>query len=113
MPFHEPLSIGTGALLNWTTFYNVENAQDPNVLRTGAVQDPTFKSQPVQQGYGWQAYARYELPKIIGIGSDLTVAYAQGDSTLGSSAWMHDGVGRFYLFWRDSSQVYASLSARY
>jgi hypothetical protein len=115
MPFYKPLSVGATALLNWTAFQEVEESAntDPNASRTGAVGDKTFATQPIQQSYGMEAYVRYTFPKVVGIDGDLTVAYAQGDSTLGSSSWMHDGVGRFYLFWRESSQVYAALTARY
>jgi len=115
MPFHKPLSVGASAMLNWSDSQEVEQSAnvDPNASRTGVVGDRTFVTQPVQQSYGGEVYVRYTFPQIVGIDGDFTVAYAQGDSTLGSSSWMHDGVGHFYLFWRESSQVYAALTARY
>jgi hypothetical protein len=70
-------------------------------------------SQPVQQSYGYEFYARYELPRYKDFKVDLTLAYAQGDPTLGYTSALHDGVQHLYGFWRRSSQVYAVVDARY
>lgn len=69
--------------------------------------------QPVQQEWGYEFFARYELPRYKDFRVDLTLAYAMGDPTLGYTSTLHDGVEHLYGFWRRSSQVYAVVDARY
>jgi hypothetical protein len=119
MPFHPPLSVGLSLYTAWTWYYNIGtgNLNGPGVntseAMNGIVQDPTFASQPIQQSYGGEVYVRYEMPTFTGIKSDLSVAYAQGDPTIGYTSLLHDGVGHAYLGYRQTSEVYASLGLRY
>jgi hypothetical protein len=53
------------------------------------------------------------MPTLFGVRSDILVAYADGDPTIGSVSVLHDGVGHFYGFFRDSSELYAAISASY
>jgi hypothetical protein len=112
MPFHEPLLLGIDATTSYTWFYNV-NSGDPGVIQPGAVQDSQFSSQPIQQSYGGEIFARYTLPTLAGVKSDLQLALAQGDPTLGYTSFLHDGVGYTYLFFRSTSEVYATFSVSY
>lgn len=114
MPFHESLSVGLYAYTAMTFQHDPENAQDPNAARFGAVTDPQFgNSQPRQQSYNMSAYARYILPEVNDIKTDITLGVSNGDGTLGSPNIIHDGVTHFYGFWRQSAQVYAQLGVRY
>jgi hypothetical protein len=115
MPFHRKLSVGVIAYTaaNWQ--YNVEDADDPNVRRYGATTDPQFgNKQPMQQDYGGQIYVRYQLPNLDAFQSELSLAYANGDATLGYNSMIHDGVPHLYgTGWRQTRQVIVALSARY
>ena len=106
MPFYEPLSVGTGLFTSWVWHHEVPGTL-PNVA------DPTFKSQPIQQSYGGEAYVRYVMPSLMGFKPDLTFAYAMGDPTVGYSSVLHDGVGHVYLGYRQNSELYLSLAVRY
>jgi hypothetical protein len=112
MPFHEPLMVGIDASTSYTWFYDVQSS-DPNVVQPGVVQDTQFSNQPIQQNYGGEIFARYTLPSLAGVKSDLQIALAQGDPTLGYTSFLHDGVGYTYLFFRQTSEVYASFSISY
>jgi hypothetical protein len=112
MPFHEPLLIGITATTSYTWFYNV-NSGDPGVVQPGVVQDSQFQSQPIQQSYGGEIFARYTLPTLAGVKSDIQLAFAQGDPALGYTSFLHDGVGYTYLFFRDTSEIYATFSVSY
>ncbi len=112
MPFHEPLSIGISAQTSYIWFYNVASG-DPNVVSPGVVQDNQFANQPISQSYGGEIFARYNLPTLAGVKSDFTLALAQGDPSLGYASVLHDGVGYTYLFFRQTSEVYASFTVRY
>jgi hypothetical protein len=115
MPFHEPLSIGFDGGTGYTWFYQPNTVHDPNtsVQANGTTADPQFSSQPISQTYFGEIYLRYILPTVFGVRSDVLVAYADGDPTIGSISVLHEGVGHFYGFFRDSSEVYAALSAAY
>ena len=108
----EPLTIGASATVH-RTWYREATGTSELIEQLGVVQDANFPTQPVQGSYGGQVYVRYTLPVLAGLRSDLTVAAAQGDPTLGFTSSLHDGVSRTYLFWRQSSQVFVSLAARY
>ena len=53
------------------------------------------------------------MPTFSGVKSDISLAYAQGDPTIGYTNFLHDGVGHAYLGYRQTSEVYASLGMRY
>jgi hypothetical protein len=115
MPFHEPLSLGFDGGTGYTWFYQPNNTtdQNPSVQANGTVGDPQFSSQPISQSYFGEITLDYILPTFFGVRSDLLVAYADGDPTIGSISVLHDGVGHFYGFFRDSSEVYAAINAAY
>ena len=108
----EPLTLGAmfTAHRTWLRDAGGGGAQ-PDAL--GVVADAQYDGQPVQGSYGGQVYLRYQLPKMGGLRSDVTVAVAQGDPTLGYTSDLHDGIAHTYLFWRQSSQIFFALSARY
>ena len=107
------LAIGATAVGHRYWFYEARG--DPSVNSTffGAVDDPQFRTQPVQGSYGYQVFGRYTLPTQRGVATDITLAYGQGDPTLGYTSSLHDGLSHFYWFWRQSSQVYAAVSVKY
>lgn len=111
-PFHPALSFGADLSTEYVWFYNV-GGNDPNAARYGVVQDSQFSAQPVQQSYGGELFARYQLPKWSGVESDAVLAYAQGDPTMGYGSVLHDGVLHLYGFWRLTSEVYVAVSAKY
>ncbi len=114
MPFHMPLSFGAAAATGYIWYYEPNNpTTDPTVQATGAVGDSTFQTQPIRQTYSGEIYARYVLPPVIGVRSDILLALANGDPSLGSTSVLHDGVGHFYLAYRQTAEVYASLTVRY
>ena len=109
IPYIEKLFLGVSVATGYTWFYGVDS---PNAGPT--VGDSQFTKQPVQQSYGGEIFARYEFPKWEGLMTDLTLAYAQGDPTLGYTSALHDGARHLYAgFNRHVSEVYAALSARY
>lgn len=108
-----PVTVGVSAAMHRYWYYEVAHAQAADQPFYGAVQDPQFPTQPVQGSYGYQFFARAELPKMAGVQSDFTLAYGQGDSTLGYTSVLHDGLAHYYAFWRTNSQVYAALSLTY
>jgi hypothetical protein len=107
LPFYEPISFGISASTGYSWLHNPGGA-----TQYGTTQDPIFPTQPVQQSYGGEIYARYTLPVLAGLKSDLTVAFSDGQS-VGNNSWLHDGVGYAYFFYRESADMYASLSVRY
>ena len=117
MPFHKPLSIGTALYTGYTWFYDANSTLPP---LTGypadapiATQDPQFQHNPTQQSYGGELYVGYLLPALAGFKSDLHIALANGDPSLGYSSRLHDGVSHFYLAYRNTASVYGALSVRY
>jgi hypothetical protein len=107
MPFHEPLSIGVGAGTAYGWVHTIEGQLPATV-------DPQFpNTQPVQQSYGFEATARYALPALLGVKTDVTFGYADGGPGIGYSSVLHDGVGHFYLGFRTQSELFLSLSASY
>jgi hypothetical protein len=108
----EPLSVGAmfTAHRTWLRDAGGGGAQ-PDAL--GVVADAQYDGQPVQGSYGGEVYLRYQLPRMNGLRSDVTIAAAQGDPTLGYTSSLHDGIAHTYLFWRQSAQVFLALSARY
>lgn len=115
MPFLEALSFGADVSTGYVWFYNggTNNAGNPVMAANGTVTDAQFPNQPIQQSYGGEIFGRYTLPPLVGVKSDITVALAQGDPSLGYTSVLHDGVGHTYLFYRQTTEVYAALTIRY
>ncbi len=108
----EPLTVGAMVTVHRTWLRDAGGGgAQPSAL--GVSIDPQYDGQPVQGTYGGEVYVRYRLPNWSGLHSDVTVAAAQGDPTLGYTSSLHDGIAHTYLFWRQSSQVFLALSARY
>jgi hypothetical protein len=109
MPFLPALTFGVDAYTGYSWYYP-PNGTTPY----GVATDPTYQgAQPVQQSYGGEVYVRYAVPDIVGIKSDITVAVADGDPTLGYSSRLHDGQSYFYVFYRHTAEIYANLTVRY
>ena len=114
MPFHTPLSMGAAIFTGYTWYYDAVAkapcltgyACGPNGPMVEG--DPQFNHQPTQQSYGGELYARYTIPTVAGVKSDVKVALAEGDQSI-----LHDGVSHFYMFFRLSTQVYGALTLRY
>jgi len=109
--FHKRLTIGADLFTEYIWYHF-----DPS---SGAVagNDLTNPYQPTQQIFGAEIFLRYSFPQFYGVKTDLQVAMAQGDPTLGYSSVLHDGV-QHALFndtysWRTSAEFYASLNIRY
>jgi hypothetical protein len=115
MPFHTPLSFGFDAATGYVWYYEPNNTSDqnPQAARNGTVSDGTYATQPILQTYSGEIFARYVLPPLVGVRSDILVALANGDPSLGSVSVLHDGVGHFYMGWRTAAEVYAALTLRY
>jgi len=107
MPFLPELAVGADVTSQTLWYYDVI-ATNPAFVR-----DAQFPHQPRQQAYGGEVFIRYILPSLVGIRSDLLFAFAQGDPALGFTSYLHDGVGHVYPFFRESTEVYFVLSARY
>jgi len=117
MPFHTPLSFGFDAGTRYSWYYDVQNS-DPNStgINGGSVvvQDQTYQNQPIQQTYLFEIYGRYILPTLLGFKSDITLALANGDPSLGSVSVLHGtGVSRITGGYRNNAEVYASFAVRY
>jgi hypothetical protein len=112
MPFLPSLTLGVDAYTGYSWYY----APGPNLPAGspfGTTADATYTSQPMQQSYGGEIYVRYAVPELLGIKSDVTVALADGDPTLGYSSRLHDGQSYFYVFYRHTAEMYANLTVRY
>jgi hypothetical protein len=105
-PFHRQLSVGALLSSSWTYYYGVEGV---NAGSMGTVADTQFTSQPVQQIYSAEVDAAYSLPAWKGLRTSAALTYAVGDNTV-----LHDGVQHIYYgFYRRSSELYATFTARY
>jgi hypothetical protein len=105
-PFHRQLSVGALLGTSWTYYYGVEGA---TATTMGTVADTQFTSQPVQQIYSAEVDAEYSFPAFKGLKTSAALTYAVGDNTV-----LHDGVQHIYYgFYRRSTEVYATLTARY
>lgn len=112
MPFHRPLSLGLALTDSYIWYYDV--GQPPyNSTFYGAVQDPQFTGQPMQQSYGGEIYARYVMPDLSGVKSNITLALANGDPSLGYPDVLHDGIVHPYLLYRDTAEVYFAFQGQY
>ncbi len=112
LPINHPISVGLTGVLHWYWFYDITNTAASSIPY-GVVQDAQFPKQPMQSSYGYQVYVRGDLPRLPHVDIDLTVAYAQGDPSIGYTSTLHDGVSHAYLFWRQTSQLYFALATRY
>jgi len=116
MPFHPPLSVGVDAATAYHWYYDVNNGDaSQSGSFQGSVADTQFPNgQPIQQTYLFEAYVRYIMPTLMGFKSDITLALANGDPSMGSVGLMHDtGVARLYGGYRANAEVYASFAVRY
>jgi hypothetical protein len=122
MPFHEPLSVGMDAFVGYGWYNNIQSGVSQNCTGSGnttkdqacgGVSDAEFPNEPIQETYGWEAYARYLLPDLFGFKTDLTFAYAFGDPAIGYSSLLQDGIGHLYLGYRHNSELYLSMAVRY
>ena len=123
MPFHPPLSIGISAYDSYLWYYGVANAgtspgSDGGQSAFGmTAADPAVMpgSQPMQQFYGYEIYARYFLPNLAGLKLDASFTFAPlGDATLGWTSVLHGtGVPHVYGYYRQTAEVYLALNAHY
>lgn len=117
VPMHRPLTfgldIGTAYYWYYDAYGSEAVATQKNPSFPGVVQDATYTSQPIQQTYGGEIYARYEFPSWKDVKSDLTLALANGDPTIGYTSAIHEGARLFYLGYRQTAEVYGALSVRY
>lgn len=113
MPFHRPLSLGAALTDSYRWYYDVGAAPSNSGSFGGAVQDTQFSGQTMQQSYGGEVFVRYVMPTLAGFKSDLTVALASGDPSLGYNSVLHEGVVHPYIFYRQTAEVYGALSVRY
>jgi hypothetical protein len=109
--FHKALVVGVDAYTGYLWYQNV--GTPPVGQYFGAVQDQQFTAQPVQQLYGGEIFVRYSAPTFHGVHADLTLALADGDSTLGYASLNIDGVSRVFVNLFSVFEVYGALSVRY
>ncbi|MEZ4258341.1 MAG: hypothetical protein R3B36_04695 [Polyangiaceae bacterium] len=119
VPIHKPLQFGMNLMTGWYWLYDAADGnnstlrdQFQNAPVTPA-RDPQFTEPPANQTYGGEIYARYTLPELLKARSDVTLSFAQGDSTLGYPGVIHDGRTHLYWMFRRSAQVYLALGVRY
>jgi len=115
MPFHRALSVGASLIDSYYWYYNPGGGCISAVqCQQGTVTDSQFPTgQTMQQSYGGEIFARYLMPTLMGFKSDVTIALANGDPSLGYPGALHDGVVHPYLFYRQTAEVYGALSLRY
>jgi len=123
MPFYRPISAGVALTDSYAWFYNVGQCPADSGLGqamgtgssscSGATSNPATDGQPWQQSYGGEVFVRYVMPDLSGFKSDLTVALANGDPSLGYPSVLHDGIVHPYFLYYNSAEVYAALSGRY
>jgi hypothetical protein len=117
LPFYRPLSVGAGANDSYTWYYDVGQCPAGTPC-SGATSNPLTDNQPFQQSYGLELFLRYVMPDVGGFKSDITIALADGDPSLGYPSVLTDGVvhpftAGIFPFNINSTEVYASLGARY
>ncbi len=113
MPFHRQLSVGAVLTDSYTWYYGGGDQPPADTTYFGSTTNPTTDNQPWQQSYGGEVFVRYLMPDLSGFKSDITVAFANGDPSLGYPSVLHDGVVHPYLFYYDSAEVYLALEGRY
>lgn len=119
VPVHKPLVFGATVMTGWYWQHDSEHANDPTLREqfpnapVTASTDPLVRNPPMNQSYGGEVYARYNLPELLKARSDVTLSLAQGDATLGYPGVIHDGRSHVYWMFRRSAQVYLALGVRY
>ncbi|HEY8089338.1 MAG TPA: hypothetical protein VIF09_15870 [Polyangiaceae bacterium] len=113
MPFYRPVSAGLALTDSYAFYYKNVGAPPAGTPSYGATTNPVTDGQPMAQSYGGEIFVRYVMPDLGGFKSDLTVALANGDPSLGYPSVLHDGVVHPYLFYYNTAEVYAALSGRY
>jgi hypothetical protein len=111
MPFHRPLSLGVVATDSYTWLYDVGSAPQQSTFYGATASSSS--GQPMEQSYGGEVFIRYVMPDFEGLKTDITLALANGDPSLGYPSVLHDGLVHPYLFYRDTSEVYFALEGRY
>jgi hypothetical protein len=113
LPFYRPIAVGASAIDSYVWYYEVGSCPYDSMCY-GAVSDPQYgNSQPVQQSYGGEIYVRYVMPDLSGFKSNLVLAFANGDPTLGYPNVLNDGIQHPYFFYYDTSEVYLALEGAY
>jgi hypothetical protein len=119
-PFYKPVTLGVSGYVSATWFYEPESSTPMGASATGGAYtntptttDSLTPSQPISNSAGGEIYARYDFPKASGLETNLTVAIADGDATVGYQNLLHDGVSHFSLGYRHSLQSYAVLQFKY
>lgn len=113
MPFHRPLSIGAAVTDSYLWYYDVGQGPAGAANNPGATRNPATDNNPFQQSYGGEIFGRYIIPDVGGFKSDVTLALANGDPSLGYPSVLHDGVVHPYLLYYNSAEVYLALEGRY
>lgn len=118
MPFHKPLSAGVSLYTNYYWYHNATSSVPGGAVQgagqVGVTAGNQAAIQPISQSYGGEIHVHYLLPDVVtGLHTDASIAYAQGDPSLGFTSALHDGVSHLYFFYRLQSEVYATLTARY
>ena len=107
------LEAGVAGYASATWFHEVQDdGSNALIAEEHSTSDPLTASQPFSNTFGGEVFVRYTLPTRA-FASQVLVAYANGDPTIGYQALRHDGVGRFNLFYRHVSELYAALTLRY
>jgi hypothetical protein len=119
MPFHKPLSVGATVQTDYYWMRDPEKTSgDPTLAQFDQggikpVADTNHPDPPVEQTYGGEVYVSYNLPQIWELSSNLRLALAQGDPTLGYPNAIHDGRQNAYWFFRRNGQVYLAFTLGY
>ena len=113
MPFHRQLSVGAVVSDSYSWLYDVGQAPYGSGTFPGATSNPTVDNNAFRQSYGGEIFARYLIPDLGGFKSDLLLALANGDPSLGYPAVLHDGVVHPYLLYYNTAEVYFALEGRY
>lgn len=109
LPVWRALSFGAEFYTAYHWYYDVGNNGTGSTF-WGALQTP---SQPVQQNYGGDIFARYRLPEWQGLKPEIQIALADGDPTLGYDNRLHDGAAHLYLAYRRTAETYAVFSVAF
>jgi hypothetical protein len=114
MPFHEPLQLGGSVNTGYTWYYAVGTPPISSTGQLGNVGDAKQSTQAVQQSYGYEVYVRYNFPAVYGVRGDVTLAYANGDPTMGNASVRHDGaVHAYFPGFPTDQQFFGALAVRY
>jgi hypothetical protein len=127
MPFFRPLSLGAGLLDSYAWYYNVgqcpfdagassaQGNSNPGATACATTSNPLTDNQPWQQSWGGEVFVRYVMPELSGFKSEIVVALAEGDPSLGYPDVLQDGIVHPFVGGNlvNSSEVYAALSGRY